>query len=58
MPYTGDYRIEAIGAAGGYDTSSNGGIYRGRGARMKGFFVYLEVKQFTFSLVKRVELTQ
>ena len=38
VPYTGDYRIEAIGAAGGYDTESNGGIYRGRGARMKGTF--------------------
>ena len=38
LPYTGDYRIEAIGAAGGYDTESNGGIYRGRGARMKGTF--------------------
>ena len=38
MPYTGDYRIEAIGAAGGYDTRSSGGIYRGRGARMEGTF--------------------
>ena len=38
VPYTGDYRIEAIGAAGGYDTYSNGGQYRGRGARMKGTF--------------------
>ena len=38
MPHTGDYRIEAIGAAGGYDVVSNGGIYRGRGARMKGTF--------------------
>ena len=38
MPHTGDYRIEAIGAAGGYDVGSNGGIYRGRGARMKGTF--------------------
>ena len=38
MPYTGDYRIEAIGAAGGYDKSSNGGIFRGRGARMEGTF--------------------
>ena len=38
VPKTGDYRIEAIGAAAGYDTQSNGGIYRGRGARMKGTF--------------------
>ena len=38
VPKTGDYRIEAIGAAAGYDTQSNGGIYRGRGARMKGAF--------------------
>ncbi|XP_073250982.1 uncharacterized protein [Porites lutea] len=38
VPQTGDYRIEAIGAAAGYDTQSNGGIYRGRGARMKGTF--------------------
>ena len=38
MPYTGDYRIEAIGAAGGYDKYSNGGIFRGRGARMEGTF--------------------
>ena len=38
VPYTGDYRIEAVGAAGGYDTKSNGGIFRGRGARMEGTF--------------------
>ena len=38
VPQTGDYRIEAIGAVAGYDTQSNGGIYRGRGARMKGVF--------------------
>ena len=38
MPYTGDYRIEAIGAAGGYDTYSNSAQYRGRGARMIGTF--------------------
>ena len=37
MPYTGDYRIEAIGAAGGYDKYSNSS-YRGRGARMIGTF--------------------
>ena len=38
MPYTGDYRIEAIGAAGGYDWYSNSAQYRGRGARMIGTF--------------------
>ena len=38
MPYTGDYRIEAIGAAGGYDIVSNSAQYRGRGARMIGTF--------------------
>ena len=38
VPYTGDYRIEAIGAAGGYDTNSNNGRFRGRGARMIGTF--------------------
>ena len=38
MPYTGDYRIEAIGAAGGYDAESNSAQYRGRGARMIGTF--------------------
>ena len=38
MPYTGDYRIEAIGAAGGYDVDRNSAQYRGRGARMIGTF--------------------
>ena len=39
VPYTGDYRIEAIGAAGGYDNyNRNSSHYRGRGARMKGTF--------------------
>ena len=39
VPKTGDYRIEAIGAAGGYDNyNSNSSHYRGRGARMKGTF--------------------
>ena len=42
MPHTGDYRIEAIGAAGGYDSHPNSPQYRGRGARMMG----------TFSLIK------
>ncbi|XP_068705713.1 uncharacterized protein [Montipora foliosa] len=42
VPYTGDYRIKAIGAAGGYDIQPNSQQYRGRGARMIG----------TFSLIK------
>ena len=31
VPYTGDYRIEAVGAAGGYDKHPNSLQYRGRG---------------------------
>ena len=38
VPYTGDYRIEAVGAAGGYDSHPNSSQYRGRGARMIGTF--------------------
>ena len=38
VPYTGDYRIQAIGAAGGYDSYANSAQYRGRGARMIGTF--------------------
>ena len=38
MPYTGNYRIEAVGAAGGYDIYTNSSQYRGRGARMIGTF--------------------
>ena len=38
VPYTGDYRIEAIGAAGGYERWINNSQYRGRGARMIGTF--------------------
>ena len=38
VPYTGDYIIEAIGAAGGYDRRINSSQYRGRGARMIGTF--------------------
>ena len=34
MPYSGDYRIEAVGAAGGYDAYSTPGKNQGRGARM------------------------
>ena len=38
VPHTGDYRIEAIGAAAGYERYSSRGQYQGRGARMKGTF--------------------
>ncbi len=38
VPYTGQYRVEAIGAAGGYDIYSKRGQNQGRGARMKGTF--------------------
>ena len=38
VPYTGQYRIEAVGAAGGYDSEPNSFQYRGRGARMVGTF--------------------
>ncbi|XP_022809472.1 glycine-rich protein DOT1-like [Stylophora pistillata] len=38
VPYTGDYRIKAIGAAGGYDVHPKSSQYRGRGARMIGTF--------------------
>ena len=38
VPYTGDYKIEAKGAAGGYDAWINSAQYRGRGARMIGTF--------------------
>ena len=38
VPYTGQYRIEAVGAAGGYDNHQNSAQYRGRGARMVGTF--------------------
>ena len=38
MPYTGQYKIEAVGAAGGYDNYQNSAQYRGRGARMVGTF--------------------
>jgi len=38
VPYTGDYLVEAVGAAGGYDTWTNSAQYRGRGARMIGTF--------------------
>ncbi|KAL9951580.1 hypothetical protein ACROYT_G044264 [Oculina patagonica] len=38
VPETGNYRIEAVGAAGGYDVYGNSAQYRGRGARMIGTF--------------------
>ena len=38
VPYTGQYRIEAVGAAGGYDSQRNSSQYRGRGVRMVGTF--------------------
>ena len=38
--YTGKYKIEAIGAAGGYDTNSSNAKYRGRGTRMIGTFIF------------------
>ena len=38
VPYSGDYRIEAVGAAGGYDRGYYSFWYRGRGARMIGTF--------------------
>ena len=42
VPYTGEYRVEAIGAAGGYgktkDKKGSTSSYRGRGARMTGSF--------------------
>ena len=38
VPYTADYRIEAVGAAGGYDTHVNTSQHQGRGARMIGTF--------------------
>ena len=38
VPYTGQYRIETVGAAGGYDNYQNSTHYRGRGARMVGTF--------------------
>jgi len=38
VPYTGQYRIEAVGAAGGYNRNLNSTKRRGRGARMVGNF--------------------
>ena len=38
VPYTGGYRIEAVGATGGYNMYNNSAQYRGRGARIVGTF--------------------
>ena len=38
VPYTGQYRIEAVGAAGGYSKNHSDIQYGGRGARMAGTF--------------------
>nr|XP_058947139.1 uncharacterized PE-PGRS family protein PE_PGRS46-like [Pocillopora verrucosa] len=38
VPYTGDYRIQVIGAAGGYDSTANSSQYRARGAKITGTF--------------------
>ena len=38
VPYTGQYRKEAVGAAGGYSQKYSNAQYRGRGARMVGTF--------------------
>ncbi|XP_032220304.2 PE-PGRS family protein PE_PGRS30 [Nematostella vectensis] len=38
VPHSGAYRIEAVGASGGYDTTDNAKAYRGRGAKMAGTF--------------------
>ncbi|XP_031563240.1 uncharacterized protein LOC116298818 [Actinia tenebrosa] len=42
VPLTGSYKIEAVGASGGYDNKQNSRLYRGRGARMIGTFQLLE----------------
>ena len=39
VPHTGDYRVEAHGAAGGY---ANSPLYKGRGARMIGTFALIK----------------
>ena len=38
VPFTGEYRIEAVGAAGGHDKKQNSTQYIGRGTRMVGTF--------------------
>ncbi|XP_031556385.1 uncharacterized transmembrane protein DDB_G0289901-like [Actinia tenebrosa] len=47
VPHTGSYRIEAVGASGGFDTEINTRIYRGRGAQIIGTF-----KLFKGELIK------
>ena len=53
VPHTGDYRIEAIGAAGGYDVTTNSSRFRGRGARMIGTF---HLKSFSCLLLRKIHL--
>ena len=38
VPYTAKFRIEAVGATGGFDNNRNSRNYRSRGARMIGTF--------------------
>ena len=56
MPHSGDYRVEAVGAAGGYDKCSNSAQYRGRGARMIGTFSLSQGEIIHILLVKKEEL--
>ena len=42
VPYTGQYRIKAVGSAGGYNTKQSRSQYRGRGAKMVGTFNLLQ----------------
>ena len=42
VPDTGDYKIEAVGASGGYDARTSSRQYRGRGARIIGTFQLLK----------------
>ncbi|XP_068699010.1 uncharacterized protein [Montipora foliosa] len=42
VPYTGDYKIEAVGASGGYGQYHDSRHYRGRGAKILGIFRLLK----------------
>ena len=42
VPVAGQFKIEAVGAAGGYDNYQNSSQYRGRGAKMVGTFNLLQ----------------
>jgi len=55
VPYTGDYRIEAVEQQGGYDTYSNSAQYRGRGARMTGSFSLSKGEIIQILVVKKEE---